>query len=173
MMQVLLPAAAAAGVVLLVGVLIALGDGTGGPAAKTGPTPAAAADGEGDAAGTTLTLPALDAPDWKPGPGQMKVWDVTEGTGVVVPAGANVHCHYTGWTKDGTIFDSSVQRKQPISFGLDRVIRGWTEGIPGMKVGGVRRLFIPSDWAYGAGGSGDKIPPNSDLVFEVKVLRVN
>lgn len=172
MMQVLLPAAAAAGVVLLVGVLIALGDGAAVPA--TGDKAGAADTGAvaADTSGTTLTLPPVDAPEWKPGPGGMKVWDVAEGTGDVVQPGANLHCHYTGWLKDGTIFDSSVKRNQPADFGLNEVIRGWTEGLPGMKVGGVRRLYIPADWAYGAAGR-PGIPANSDLVFEVKLLRIN
>ncbi len=165
MMQVLIPAAAAAGVVLLVGVLIALGDG-----AKTAPTPAGTAAPVADVEGTTLTLPAVTAPEWKPGPGQMKVWDVAEGAGEPCKPGATVTIHYTGWTKDGNIFDSSVKRGQAATFPLGNLIRGWQEGIPGMKPGGVRRLMIPPDWAYGERGSPPAIPPNAELVFEVKLI---
>ena len=168
MTQVLVPAAAAAGVVLLVGVLIALGNGGGADSATT----KAAASGF-DTTGTTLTLPPLDAPEWKPGPGGMQVWDVVEGGGDALPPGASVTCHYTGWFKDGAIFDSSVKRNEPAEFSLNGVIPGWTKGLPGMKVGGVRRLNIPYALAYGESGKPPAIPPKADLVFEVKLLRIN
>ncbi len=169
MLQVLLPAAAAAGVVLLVGVLIALGDGTGKPAAG-GKGDGATTAAQADTSGTTLTLPPVDAPEWTPGRGGMKVWDVAEGSGEPCKPGATVTIHYTGWTLDGGIFDSSVKRNEPATFPLASLIKGWQEGIPGMKPGGVRRLLIPSDWAYGKKGSPPNIPPDADLVFEVKLI---
>ncbi|MCA9330698.1 FKBP-type peptidyl-prolyl cis-trans isomerase, partial [Candidatus Saccharibacteria bacterium] len=96
------------------------------------------------------------------------------GTGEEVKAGAEVTVHYTGaLTKDGTIFQSSKDTGQPISFSLDGVIKGWTQGVPGMKVGGTRRLLIPSALAYGEAGSGSSIPPNSDLVFDIELISVN
>ena len=100
--------------------------------------------------------------------------DLVVGTGEEVKAGAEVTVHYTGaLTKDGTIFQSSKDTGQPISFSLDGVIKGWTQGVPGMKVGGTRRLLIPSALAYVEAGSGSSIPPNSDLVFDIELISVN
>jgi FKBP-type peptidyl-prolyl cis-trans isomerase len=82
-----------------------------------------------------------------------------------------VSVHYIGWLTNGSSFDSSMKGGRPAQFGLNEVIRGWTEGLPGMKVGGIRRLYIPAQFAYGA-QSKPGIPANSDLVFEVKLLRL-
>jgi Domain of Unknown Function (DUF1080)/FKBP-type peptidyl-prolyl cis-trans isomerase len=98
--------------------------------------------------------------------------DVVEGTGPVVPAGATVEVHYTGWLTNGTKFDSSRDRGQAISLPLTRVIRGWQEGIPGMKVGGRRKLVIPPELGYGARGAGGVIPGNATLVFDVEVFKI-
>ena len=80
--------------------------------------------------------------------------------------------HYTGWLVNGTKFDSSVDRGQPFSFPWARrqVIRGWDEGVAGMKPGGVRKLIIPPELGYGARGAGGSIPPNATLIFEVQYL---
>lgn len=117
-------------------------------------------------------LPPLDAPEWTDIGSGLKTWDVSEGTGSPVPAGGKVKVHYTGWLTDGTKFDSSVDRGTPIEFPLNGVIKGWQDGIPGMKPGGVRRLLIPSDLGYGARGAAGVIPPNATLVFEVQLLEV-
>lgn len=102
---------------------------------------------------------------------QLEVIDIQEGTGDVVPQNATITAHYTGaLCKDGTIFQSSHDFGDPITFGLTQVIRGWTEGVPGMKVGGVRRLVIPSDMAYGSVRAASNIPPNSDLVFDIELV---
>jgi peptidylprolyl isomerase len=114
-------------------------------------------------------MPSLDAKEWKKEKSGLEIWDVKEGKGDPVKAGAKVKVHYTGWLTNGTVFDSSVERKEPIEFGLNGVIKGWQEGIPGMKVGGVRRLKIPADLAYGNRKVGP-IPPGSTLVFEVEML---
>jgi peptidylprolyl isomerase len=114
-------------------------------------------------------LPDLKAKEWKKQDNGLEIWDAKEGTGAVVTPGAKVKVHYTGWLTTGDIFDSSVVRKEPIEFGLNGVIRGWQEGIPGMKVGGVRRLKIPAELAYGNRKVGP-IPPGSTLVFEVELL---
>lgn len=102
--------------------------------------------------------------------------DIQEGNGEVVPAGATVTAHYTGAVaKDGTIFQSSHDQPgdQPIDFSLNGVIKGWTEGVPGMKVGGKRRLLIPAAQAYGASPpAGSNIPANADLVFDIEIVAV-
>jgi len=117
-------------------------------------------------------LPSLDDAGWKEQPNGLKIWDVTVGTGSECPAEATVKVHYTGWLTDGTVFDSSKKRGQPISFGLHQVIKGWTLGVPGMKPGGVRRLLIPSELGYGARGAGGSIPANATLVFEIELIEV-
>jgi FKBP-type peptidyl-prolyl cis-trans isomerase len=100
--------------------------------------------------------------------------DTKVGTGATAAAGQNVSVHYTGWLPDGTKFDSSRDRNQPFDFklGAGQVIRGWDEGVAGMKVGGRRLLVIPPDLAYGPSGSGP-IPPNATLVFDVELLGVH
>lgn len=102
----------------------------------------------------------------------LEITDIEVGSGAEAAADSTVTVHYTGWlASDGTIFDSSLSRGQPASFPLSGVIVGWQEGIPGMKVGGKRRLVIPPDQAYGSTGTSG-IPPNSALVFEVELLDV-
>lgn len=116
-------------------------------------------------------LPSLEDKGWKEQKSGLKIWDVTEGKGEAVKADATVKVHYTGWLTNGTVFDSSRKRDEAISFGLNEVIKGWTEGVQGMKVGGTRRLWIPAKLGYGAADKGD-IPPNSTLVFDIELLEV-
>jgi FKBP-type peptidyl-prolyl cis-trans isomerase FkpA len=99
--------------------------------------------------------------------------DVVEGTGEEAESGRTVVVHYTGWLPDGTQFDSSRDRAQPFEtmIGMGHVIRGWDEGIPGMREGGQRRLVIPYGMAYGPAGRG-AIPPEATLVFDVELLEV-
>lgn len=105
---------------------------------------------------------------------QLQVIDTTVGTGDEVPQGATITAHYTGaLVKDGTIFQSSHDFGQPVTFGLNQVITGWTQGVPGMKVGGVRRLVIPAAQAYGSASPSSNIPPNSDLVFDIELVAIN
>lgn len=105
---------------------------------------------------------------------QLEIIDISEGTGDIVPEGATITAHYTGaLCKDGTIFQSSHDFGQPVTFGLDQVIAGWTQGVPGMKVGGTRRLIIPSAMAYGSVRAAANIPPNSDLVFDIELTAIN
>lgn len=102
---------------------------------------------------------------------ELETIDIKEGTGEEVKPGATVTVNYTGaLAKNGTIFESSLDSGQPVSFGLNQVIEGWGEGIPGMKVGGKRLLIIPAEKAYGPQSPSADIPANSDLVFEVEVL---
>jgi FKBP-type peptidyl-prolyl cis-trans isomerase len=104
----------------------------------------------------------------------LKYVDQVLGTGDVAVAGKTTTVHYTGWLENGKKFDSSVDRGQPFSFPLGggRVIRGWDEGVEGMKVGGKRKLTIPSDLGYGSRGAGGVIPPNAILIFDVELLGV-
>ena len=100
--------------------------------------------------------------------------DLQEGTGQAAKAGDTVEVHYTGWLKDGTKFDSSHDRRRPFSFqlGAGRVIQGWDEGVAGMKIGGKRKLVIPSALGYGSRGAGGVIPPDAELTFEVELLGI-
>src|ERR1051326_116459 len=104
----------------------------------------------------------------------LKYTDEQVGTGAEATAGKTAVVHYTGWLMNGTKFDSSVDRNQPFSFplGAGQVIKGWDEGVMGMKVGGKRTLIIPPALGYGARGAGGVIPPNATLKFEVQLLDV-
>jgi FKBP-type peptidyl-prolyl cis-trans isomerase len=108
-------------------------------------------------------------------PSGLKYVDLVVGTGAEAQKGQTVAVHYTGWLTDGKKFDSSVDRGQPFSFplGAGRVIKGWDEGVAGMKVGGKRKLMIPPQLGYGErGAGGGLIPPNAELIFEVQLLEI-
>ena len=105
--------------------------------------------------------------------------ELSVGEGDTAEAGDFVSVHYTGWLQnpdgsEGEKFDSSVDRDEPFDFplGAGHVIRGWDEGVQGMKVGGKRRLIIPADLGYGARGAGGVIPPNATLIFDVELLDI-
>lgn len=97
---------------------------------------------------------------------------LTKGEGKIPTATDQVKCHYHGTLIDGTVFDSSVQRGTPATFGVNQVIKGWVEALQLMPVGSKWRLFIPSDLAYGEAGAGQSIEPNSTLIFDVEVLDI-
>lgn len=105
----------------------------------------------------------------------MEIKDLVVGEGRVVRQGYTIKVHYTGWLEDGTEFDSSWQRQQPLEFqiGVGRVIPGWDYGLEGMKTGGVRQLRIPGRLAYGVAGSPQGgIPPNATLIFEAELVEI-
>jgi FKBP-type peptidyl-prolyl cis-trans isomerase len=148
---------------------------TSGPVANESPlpvpspSPSPGADDFNAGAG----MPVVTYPDG------LKYIDIKVGTGAAAGGFENLTMAYTGWLSDGTVFDSS-RGQAPIVFqlGVGGVIAGWDEGVPGMKVGGKRKLLIPSELAYGANGSQDPttgaqvIPPNENLVFEVELVKV-
>jgi FKBP-type peptidyl-prolyl cis-trans isomerase len=104
----------------------------------------------------------------------LQYWDIKVGTGQTAKEGDHVKVHYTGWLTTGKKFDSSVDAHQPFDFNLGKgdVIKGWDEGVAGMKVGGKRQLRIPPDLGYGATGSPGAIPPNATLIFDVQLLAI-
>jgi FKBP-type peptidyl-prolyl cis-trans isomerase len=104
----------------------------------------------------------------------LQYWDIKIGTGEVAKEGSRVRVHYTGWLTTGKKFDSSVDAGKPFDFtlGNGEVIKGWDEGVTGMKVGGKRQLRIPPELGYGADGSPPVIPPNATLIFDVQLLQV-
>ena len=102
--------------------------------------------------------------------------DIAVGQGMETQGrGDTVTVHYTGWLEDGTKFDSSVDRNDPFQFPLavGYVIKGWDEGVIGMRIGGKRKLVVPSDLGYGSHGAGDVIPPDSILIFEIELLDIS
>jgi peptidylprolyl isomerase len=136
----------------------------GQAAGVTAPTPTPSAGGDIFSTGADKT--PIKYPDG------LQYVDIKTGTGAMVQKNDQVSVHYTGWLADGSKFDSSRDRGQPfdLTIGQGQVIAGWDEGIPGMKVGGIRRLVIPSSLAYGSTGSSPVIPANATLVFIVEVL---
>lgn len=105
----------------------------------------------------------------------LQYWDIVVGTGATAAPGSTVKVHYSGYLASGEKFDSSRDRGEPFSFplGAGQVIKGWDEGVGGMKVGGQRQLRIPPELGYGAAGAGGTIPPNATLIFDVELLEVD
>ena len=135
---------------------------------------------EATAESTAPPAPAA-APAATPAPTELVITDISEGQGAAVQAGQIAVVHYTGWLFDsaaaenkGQKFDSSLDRNEPfpVQLGAGQVIPGWDQGVPGMKVGGKRRLTIPPHLAYGDSGAGGVIPPGATLVFDVELVRI-
>lgn len=127
---------------------------------------------------TTAPHPVTNVPTKVTGdgvktPSGLQYWDIRVGTGQVAKDGDHVKVHYTGWLTTGKKFDSSVGAA-PFDFtiGAGEVIKGWDEGVAGMKVGGKRQLRIPPDLAYGASGQAPVIPPNATLIFDVRLMGI-
>ena len=154
--------------------VVAIGFGTPpsviDPSPPVPPPPSPPALNPTDASGMTDTFPNPNDPNFHDLGDGVKTWDVVVGKGDPVPQGGTVSVFYTGWLAgDGTQFETN-RTGTPLRTPLSGVIQGWQEGVPGMMPGGIRRLFIPAAKAYGAAGSPPKIPPNADLVFEIKDL---
>ena len=160
-------------------------NGAAGASGTTRSSSSAASGSSSAASGTTSTGAATSAGVVATLPGEsvgqmqqvttssgLKYTDLKVGDGAVAETGMVASVHYTGWLMDGTKFDSSLDRGQPLSFKLGggRVIRGWEEGVKGMRVGGKRKLVIPSDLAYGDAGFPGAIPPRATLVFDVELV---
>src|SRR5262249_30364598 len=126
-------------------------------------------DDPAESTGPTLPSSAHDTHDTA-----LKVEDVVVGTGTECKSGDAVRVHYVGKLENGTVFDSSIDRGTPFTFilGEGKVIKGWEQGVAGMKVGGKRKLVIPPELGYGAAGSPPNIPPNATLYFDVELLNV-
>jgi FKBP-type peptidyl-prolyl cis-trans isomerase FkpA len=126
-------------------------------------------------ASTPQPAGSMAAPQPAASVSELKIEDSKVGAGAVAETGKRVTVHYTGWLTNGTKFDSSKDRGEPFSFqlGAGEVIKGWDQGVAGMKVGGVRKLTVPPSLGYGANGAGGVIPPNATLVFEVELLGVS
>ncbi|TMQ50322.1 MAG: FKBP-type peptidyl-prolyl cis-trans isomerase [Candidatus Eisenbacteria bacterium] len=154
--------------------LAALGcqqSGTGGSTAATTSSSSSSSSPQGTAAEPSVNP---DAAAGEKAVAGLKIDDLKVGEGAVAETGKTVKVHYTGTLTDGTKFDSSLDRGEPFSFqlGAGQVIRGWDEGVKGMRVGGKRKLTIPPDMGYGAAGAPPKIPPNATLMFEIELLEV-
>jgi len=147
--QFLAPAGALAAVIILAGLVVFVSGG----------------DGRKMSDGSNGSTDDSDLKELTPG---VRYRDVKVGMGTSCPEGAEVTIHYTGWLADGTVFDSSKERGKPATFKLQDLIKGWQEGIPGMKPGGIRKLVISPDKGYGPKGR-DKIPGGSTLIFEVEL----
>ena len=104
----------------------------------------------------------------------LKYWEIKKGSGPTAVNGKTIKVHYTGWLADGKEFDSSLDLGEPIEFvlGAGKVIKGWDEGVAGMKVGGKRQLRIPPELGYGRRGAPPTIPPNATLIFDVQLVAV-
>lgn len=178
-LQMLLPALAAAGVLALVLFLVITPEptdsnpspkGSHGEPRNMAVTPETQRTKDYSIDKLSKEMPDVTAPEFRDLGGGLKMMDVEEGTGDPCPPGVTITAHYAGWLiKNGLCFDSSyIGKNSPQVFSLTQLIPGWQKGLPGMKPGGIRRLIIPPELGYGSGGNG--IPGGATLVFEFKLL---
>ena len=149
--------------VIAVGVA-ACGDGDSGdsnPCSDTGGSTVTIDDGIPEVEGEVTTTAS-----------GLQIIDIEVGEGDTVQPGEIVSVDFTGYLEDGTIFDTSRERGQPIAFSLDRVMQGWQEGVQGMQVGGMRRLIVPAELATGTCGFGPSAPPDATLIFDIELLEI-
>ena len=147
--------------ILFAAICFAQSQSTQAPAKKTA-KPSTAAGGPPKMTGPGTTTPS-----------GLQYWDIKVGTGPKALRGENVRVHYIGWLTNGKKFDASLDRPFSFDLGTGHVIKGWDEGVAGMRVGGKRQLRIPPDLAYGAEGTpGGPIPPNATLIFDVELLGI-
>ena len=149
-------------------ILISTGCGSDKPAAPASSSAPAAAP----PASTSGPMAVSGSPTTTPT--GLQYWDIVVGTGAPAVVGKGVQVHYSGYLTNGQKFDSSRDRNQPFVFqlGAGEVIKGWDEGVAGMKVGGKRQLRVPPELGYGSTGAGGAIPPNATLIFDVELLDV-
>jgi len=123
-------------------------------------------------AGMTNTRPDPNDPNWVSQANGLKIWDIKTGSGSPVQAGDSITVFYSGWlaAAPGTLFDSKRSPDAPATFNLSGLIEGWKQGIPGMMPGGIRRIYVPAALGYGSAGRPPSIPPDADLIFEIKLI---
>ncbi len=143
------------------------GKDNGGSATST----PAASNTPGATSPATTPIPTVEGEPTVTSSG-LQIYEITAGTGQEASATDTITAHYTGWLEDGTMFSTSYGGTPPQFSLAGGVIQGWTEGVPGMKVGGKRRLVIPSDLAYGAEGRPGTIPPNAALTFDIELVSI-
>jgi FKBP-type peptidyl-prolyl cis-trans isomerase len=150
-------------VVLALAAALGVSIGCGGGSKSEAPASAPSTSSPAKVSGQPTTTPS-----------GLQYWDIVVGTGTTAQPGNTVKVHYSGFLTNGTKFDSSRDRGEPFVFplGAGQVIKGWDQGVAGMKVGGQRQLRIPPELGYGASGAGSVIPPNATLIFDVELLEV-
>lgn len=147
-------------IVIIAAICFAQAQSTSSPAKKTA-KPATTAGGPPKMTGPGTTTPS-----------GLQYWDMKVGTGAKAIPGETVRVHYIGWLTNGKKFDSSLDKPFPFDLGAGQVIKGWDEGVTGMRIGGKRQLRIPPDLAYGEKGFPGAIPPNATLIFDVELVGI-
>ena len=175
-LKVMIPVGGFAILLLIVGAIIAITNIASTPSTEVAPPPTEPNLTDPNAPQPKFDKFPLDGPEWKDLEGGLKYWDYEIGTGETCPSaqgnpGLIPYLHYSGWLMSGLPFDTSRAKGKPLDYPFGRLIEGWKLGVPGMKVGGKRRLLIPSHLGYGAQGQG-VIPGNATLIFELELIQL-